>query len=64
MKFQNKIFYKFIFPQEFPYALVGYRRVWTSGKLAQTFHQKSYTYFRNLQTKYIGPIKKECNKKN
>jgi hypothetical protein len=21
MKFQNKIFYKFIFPQEFPYAL-------------------------------------------
>jgi hypothetical protein len=39
MKFQNKIFYKFIFPQEFPYALVGYRGV-CRGNFAQTFPPK------------------------
>jgi hypothetical protein len=41
MKFQNKIFYKFIFPQEFPYALGGLLGSLVEGKLAQRYQPKN-----------------------
>jgi hypothetical protein len=57
MKFQNKIFYKFIFPQEFPYALVGYWGVWTSATCTN-LPPKINAYFVISRPNYIGQKKK------
>jgi hypothetical protein len=58
MKFQNKIFYKFIFPLEFPYALWAIGEFGRAATCTNLSTRKSIHIFVISRPNYIGPDKK------